>query len=62
MPRIADRITSSARKNWGVYSRAARLANHGELIHMELGQPVQHTPQHIKAAGRFAAEKTRASL
>jgi hypothetical protein len=46
----------------GMYSKAARLANQGELIHMELGQPVHHTPQHIKAPKRFTAEKTRASL
>jgi aspartate aminotransferase len=50
MSRIADRITSSSQKNWGMYSKAARLANQGELIHMELGQPVHDTPQHIKAA------------
>jgi aspartate aminotransferase len=50
MSRIADRITSSAQKNWGMYSKAARLANQSELIHMELGQPVHDTPQHIKAA------------
>jgi aspartate/methionine/tyrosine aminotransferase len=40
MSRIADRITSSSQKNWGMYSKAARLPNQGELIHMELGQPV----------------------
>jgi aspartate aminotransferase len=50
MSRIADRITSSSRKNWGMYSKAARLANQDELIHMELGQPVHDTPRHIKAA------------
>jgi len=50
MTRIANRITSSARKNWGMYSKAARFANQGELIHMELGQPAHDTPDHIKAA------------
>jgi aspartate aminotransferase len=50
MSRIADRITLSAPKSWGMYSKAARFANQGELIHMELGQPVHDTPEHIKAA------------
>jgi aspartate/methionine/tyrosine aminotransferase len=59
-------------KELGTYSKAARLADRGELIHMELRQPVHDTPQHIKAATiaaitagqikRFASEKTRANL
>jgi len=62
MSRIAARMTSSSQKNRSMHSRAARLANQGELIQMEVGQPVHHMPPHIKAAKRFTAEKTRASL
>ena len=50
MSRIADRITSSAQKNYGMHSKAARLIDQSELIHMELGQPAHDTPEHIKAA------------
>lgn len=50
MPRIANRITSSAQKNWGMCSKAESFTNQGELIHMELGQPVHDTTEHIKAA------------
>jgi aspartate aminotransferase len=50
MSRIADRITSSAQKNYGMHAKAARLADQRELIHMELGQPAHDTPEHIKAA------------
>jgi len=50
MSRIATRITSSAPKNYGMYAKAARLANQGDLIHLELGQPAHDTPEHIKAA------------
>src|ERR1700722_3440966 len=50
MSRIADRITSSAQKNYGMHAKAARLIDQRELIHMELGQPAHDTPEHIKAA------------
>ncbi len=50
MPRIADRIASSAQKNYGMYAKAARLADQRGLIHMELGQPAHDTPEHIKSA------------
>jgi aspartate aminotransferase len=50
MSRIADRITHSAPKNYGMYAKAARLGNPQDLIHLELGQPSHDTPEHIKAA------------
>jgi aspartate aminotransferase len=50
MSRIADRITSSAPKNYGMYAKAARLANQCGVIHLELGQPAHDTPEHVKAA------------
>src|ERR1700691_302541 len=50
MSRIADRIHSSSKKNYGMYAKAARLPDQRELIHMELGQPAHDTPEHIKAA------------
>jgi aspartate aminotransferase len=50
MSRIADRIISSSKKNYGMYAKAAQLPDQHELIHMELGQPAHDTPEHIKAA------------
>jgi len=50
MSRIADRITSSAQKNYGMHAKAARLTDQRGLIHMELGQPAHDTPDYIKAA------------
>lgn len=50
MSRIATRITASSPKNYGMYAKAARLPNSGNLIHLELGQPAHDTPEHIKAA------------
>jgi aspartate aminotransferase len=50
MSRIAERITSTARKNYGMYAKAAGLPNQDGLIHLELGQPAHDTPEHIKAA------------
>jgi aspartate aminotransferase len=50
MSRIADRITTSSPKNYGMYAKAARLPNSDDLIHLELGQPAHDTPEHIKAA------------
>jgi aspartate aminotransferase len=49
MSRIAERITSSSPKSFGMYAKAA-LADQAGLIHMELGQPAHDTPPHIKAA------------
>jgi aspartate aminotransferase len=50
MSRIADRITHSAPKSFGMYAKVARLGHRDDLIHLELGQPVHDTPEHIKAA------------
>jgi aspartate aminotransferase len=50
MSRIAARITSTARKSYGMYAKAAGLPNQDGLIHLELGQPAHDTPEHIKAA------------
>jgi len=50
MSRIADRIISSAKKDYGMYAKAARLLDQRRLIHMELGQPAHDTPEHIKSA------------
>ncbi|MDB6089021.1 MAG: aspartate aminotransferase [Gammaproteobacteria bacterium] len=50
MSRIADRITSTAQKSYGMYAKAAGLPNQDGLIHLELGQPAHDTPDHIKAA------------
>ena len=50
MSRIADRITSSSRKDFGMYAKTAALPDQGGLIHMELGLPAHDTPEHIKAA------------
>ena len=50
MSRIAARITASSPKNYGMSSKAARLLNSDNLIHLELGQPAHDTPEHIKAA------------
>jgi aspartate aminotransferase len=49
MSRIAERITASSPKSFGMYAKAA-LVDQAGLIHMELGQPAHDTPQHIKAA------------
>lgn len=48
MPRFARRITETSRKDFGMFARAAGRG--GDLIHLELGRPVEDTPQHIKAA------------
>lgn len=50
MSRIAARITASSPKDYGMSSKAARLLNSDNLIHLELGQPAHDTPEHIKAA------------
>lgn len=46
--RPARRITQTAPKNFGMYAKAVGMS--GDLIHLELGMPVEDTPQHIKDA------------
>jgi len=48
MPRFARRITQTSPKNFGMFARA--MAAGGDLIHLELGRPVEDTPDHIKEA------------
>jgi aspartate aminotransferase len=48
MPRMARRITGSRPKDFGMFARA--LGRSGDLIHLELGQPVHDTPDHVKEA------------
>ena len=48
MARFARRITESSPKDWGMFARALRVP--GDLIHLELGRPVEDTPEHIKEA------------
>ncbi len=48
MPRFARRITDTSPKNFGMFARA--MAQGGDLIHLELGRPVEDTPVHIKDA------------
>jgi len=50
MARIAARITSTSPKSYGMYGRAARVADQSSLIHLELGRPVHDTPEYIKAS------------
>lgn len=48
---LAGRITQTAKKNYGMFAKAAALAAGGaDLIHLELGRPVHDTPKHIKRA------------
>lgn len=46
--RPARRITDTSPKNFGMYAKAVGME--GDLIHLELGMPVEQTPQHIKDA------------
>jgi len=46
--RPARRITQTSLKNFGMFAKAVGRA--GDLIHLELGMPVEDTPQHIKDA------------
>lgn len=46
-PSPARRITDSAPKDFGMFARA--IGREG-LIHLELGRPVEDTPQHVKDA------------
>ncbi len=50
MPRLADRITRSSPKNYGMYAKAAGMADQENLIHLALGRPGHDTPEHIKEA------------
>jgi len=47
MPRFARRVTSTPAKDFGMAGRAASLS---DVIHLELGRPVDDTPRHIKDA------------
>ena len=46
--RPARRITDTSPKNFGMFAKAVGME--GDLIHLELGMPVEDTPQHIKDA------------
>lgn len=46
--RPARRITDTSPKNFGMFAKAVTMQ--GDLIHLELGMPVEDTPQHIKDA------------
>jgi aspartate aminotransferase len=47
----ATRISSSSRKSFGMYEKAARMMAAGiDLIHLEVGMPSFDTPGHIKDA------------
>jgi len=49
MPKFARRITQTSKKSYGMFAKAAAMAKDGrDLIHLELGQPVHDTPEHIK--------------
>ena len=48
MPHFARRITDTSPKDFGMFARAAGRG--GDLIHLELGRPVEDTPAHIKEA------------
>ena len=53
-PRFAPRITDTSAKSFGMFAKA--LGRPGDLIHLELGRPVEDTPAHIKAACIAALE------
>jgi aspartate aminotransferase len=49
--RVAQRISGTSKKSFGMYEKAATLAASGkDLIHFELGRPCADTPDHIKQA------------
>lgn len=51
MPRLANRITATSPKSFGMFGRAAALAAQGrDLIRLEVGMPHADTPLHIKQA------------
>lgn len=53
--RPAARITDTSPKDFGMFAKA--LGRGGDLIHLELGRPVEDTPAHIKAATIAALER-----
>ena len=51
MRRVAQRISATTPKSFGMYAKAAALEGEGrDLVHLELGKPHADTPDHIKAA------------
>jgi aspartate aminotransferase len=46
---LSSRITSSSKKSYGMFAKAAAIAER-DLIHLELGMPVHDTPDFIKEA------------
>ncbi|WP_374598107.1 pyridoxal phosphate-dependent aminotransferase [Sphingosinicella sp.] len=55
MVQLADRITRTPKKSYGMYEQAIVLEARGiDLIHMEFGRPVHDTPNHIKQAAADA--------
>ena len=51
MRRVAQRISGTSKKSFGMYERAASLSGAGhDLIHLELGKPHADTPSVIKEA------------
>ena len=52
MPRFARRITESSAKSYGMFVRALEYQRESgqPLVHLELGRPVDDTPEHIKQA------------
>lgn len=51
MPKFSRRITQTSKKSYGMFAKAAGLSQEGrDFIHLELGQPVHDTPDHIKQA------------
>lgn len=53
----ASRMTSQARKGFGMYEVAARLQQSGaDVIHLEVGRPSSDTPAHIKQAAKAALD------
>ncbi|MBF7013657.1 pyridoxal phosphate-dependent aminotransferase [Novosphingobium resinovorum] len=49
MVSLANRITASGAKSYGMFARAAAIQGR-DLIHLELGMPIHDTPQLIKDA------------
>ena len=51
MRRVAQRISATTPKSFGMYAKAAALEGEGrDLVHLELGKPHADTPAHIKEA------------
>ena len=51
MRRVAQRISATAKKSFGMYEKAAALEAAGrDVVHLELGKPHADTPDHIKDA------------